>query len=55
MVNLQQLQFLAQLVDNIEKSTVILEKAYKDNDGEDFQKSKKYILEIQGKIAEVLR
>jgi len=54
MLDLEQLQILAQLVDNIEISTNKLEKAYQDNDSEDFQKSRKAILDFQQKISALL-
>ena len=53
MLDLQQLQILAQLVDNMEIVSGRLEKAYGDNDGESFKKSKKEILDIQKKIFEI--
>lgn len=55
MIDLEQLQLLAQLVDNIEIATGKLEKAYQDNDAEDFQKARMAILDFQQKISEVLK
>ena len=55
MVNLNELQLLAQLVDNIEISIGKLEKSYKDNDGENFQKSKQSILDFQQKISKIIK
>ncbi len=54
MIDLEQLQLLAQLVDSIEISIDKLEQAYQNNDSEDFQNSKKSISNFQQKIAEVL-
>jgi len=55
MVNLEQLQTIAQLVDNIEISVEKLEKAYENNDSEEFSKSKNTILDFQKKISEMLK
>ena len=54
MTDLEQLQLLAQLVDSREIAANKLEKAYQDNDGEDFQKSRKAILDFQQKISALL-
>ena len=54
MLNLEQLQFLAQIVDSMEVAVGKLEKSYDENDSEKFQKSKKTILEFQTKISEIL-
>lgn len=54
MLDLQQTQTLAQLIDNIGISIEKLEKSYKNNDLEDFQDSKKEIIETQTKISKVL-
>lgn len=53
MVSLEQLQILAQVIDSMETAVNKLEKAYQDNDNEDFQKSKKAILDFQQKTSEV--
>lgn len=54
MVDLEQLQILAQLVDSIEIAIDKLEQAYRDNDSEDFRKSKKTIFDFQQKILEII-
>ncbi len=54
MVNLEQLQILAQLADSMEIAINKLERAYQDNDSEDFQKSKKAISDFQQKILEII-
>ena len=54
MLDLEQLQFLAQIVDSMEIAVEKLEKSYEENDGENFQNSKKAILDFQSKISENL-
>lgn len=54
MLDLEQLQFLAQIVDDMEITISKLEKAYEDNDGEKFQKSKKTMLDFQQKISGII-
>ncbi len=54
MLDLQQIQILAQLIDNIDISIEKLEKAYKNNDAEEFNNSKKEILATQPKISKIL-
>lgn len=54
MLDLDELQFLAQITDSIEISIEELEKAYQENDSENFENAKKTILEFQGKIAGIL-
>lgn len=54
MVNLEQLQILAQLADSMEIAIDKLEKAYNDKDLEDFQKSKGAISDFQQKILEII-
>lgn len=51
MLDLEQLKKIAELVDKMELSTEELNKAYADNDAEDFNKTKKEILEVQAKIS----
>ena len=51
MLDLQQLQKIAELVDKMELSTEELNKAYSDNDAEDFNKVKKEILDVQAEIS----
>jgi len=54
MVDLEQLQILAQLVDSMEIAIDKLEKAYQNNDSENFQRSKKTIFDFQQKILEII-
>ena len=49
------LEFLSQLVDSIQEAGDKLEKAYDKKDYEKFDKTKKFILQIQRKISEVLK
>jgi len=53
MLDLEQLQLLAQLIDNAEVSIEKLEKSYEKNDAEEFTASKREILDIQKKIADI--
>jgi len=50
MLDLQELQVLAQLIDNMEVISERLNKAYADNNAEDFNKSKQEILITQKQI-----
>jgi len=50
MLDLEQLQLLGQLADNMEIIVSKLEKSFGANNGEEFAKSKKGMLEIQKKI-----
>jgi len=54
MLDLNQLQLLAQMVDDMEIATERIEKAYADNDGESFQNYKNAILEVQKKIDDMV-
>jgi len=54
MLDLDQLQIIGQLVDNMEVITSKLEKSFESNDGEEFNKSKKEMLDIQGKITRMV-
>ena len=53
MIDLQQLKILAQLVDNMEVITNVLEDSYNRNSAEDFNKAKGELLEIQTKISKI--
>ncbi len=55
MLDLNELQFLAQIVDSMEMTIEDLEKAYENNNGADFQNSKKALLDFQGKISNILK
>jgi len=54
MLDLEQLQIIAQLIDNMELATQKLEKSFAENNGEEFTKSKQEILDSQKKISVVL-
>ncbi len=55
MANLQELQILAQLLDNMNLASEKLEKSYGKNNAEDFNSAKKEIADIQNKISQVLK
>lgn len=50
----EDLSFLNQLVSSMEKSEEKLEEAYKKGNSEEFNKAKKFMLQIQKQISEVL-
>lgn len=54
MLDLQQLQILAQLVDTMELATKKLEKSYEKKDGEDFSKSKQEIVNIHNQMSKII-
>jgi len=47
--------FLNQLVSSLEEAELKLEKSYRDRDYENFSRLKKFILEIQKKISEIIK
>lgn len=55
MLDLQEIYILAQLLDNVDICTGKLEKAYSDNDGETFAKSRGEILGIKNKISKMIK
>ena len=55
MLDIEQIQLLAQLIDNTEVTIENLEKSYEENNSEDFTKSKQEILEIKKKISNILK
>jgi len=55
MVRKEDIPFLNQLVKALEEGELKLEKAYEKKDHEDFNKSKKFMLQIQRKISEVIK
>jgi len=55
MIDLQQLKILAQLEDNMEVLVDMLERAYNDKDGENFNIAKNEIHDIQNKISSIIR
>ena len=54
MLDLEQLQNIAQLIDKIDLATEKLDKAYSKNNAEDFNNTKKEILDLQAKISLIL-
>ena len=55
MIDLEQLQILAQLVDNVEIFIQRMEKAFSENNAESFNLNKKEILEIQKKVSDIIK
>ena len=55
MLDIEQIQLLAQLIDNADVTIENLEKSYEKNNAEDFKDSKKEILDIQNKISNILK
>ncbi len=55
MLDLTELQILAQLADNMEIAIKKMEKYYEENNAENFNMSKKEILGIQNKISEMIK
>jgi len=53
MVDLQQLEITAQLLDNLSIAVREMEKFYNENNNESFIKSKNEILEIQNRISKI--
>jgi len=51
----EDISFLNQLVDTLEEARLKLEEAYKKRDYENFDKSKKFIIQLQKKISEVIK
>jgi len=51
----EDIPFLNQLVKSLEESELKLEKAYEKKDYEKFSKSKKFMLEIQKQISEIIK
>ena len=52
-MDLDQIQIVAQLVENLDMNYRKLEEIYKNNNAEEFNKIKKEILIIQRKISEI--
>lgn len=55
MIDLQQLQILAQLVENMGVIANRLERSYNDNDSENFNLNKKELLDTQNKFSKMIR
>lgn len=51
----EDISLLRQLVNSLEESEEKLEEAYKNQDAENFNKAKKFILKIQNKIDEIIK
>jgi hypothetical protein len=51
MIGPQKIQLIAQLIESMEKSIDNLEKAYGDNDSEEFKKARDKIVDFQKKIS----
>ncbi len=54
MITKDNMEFLGQLISSLEKARPKLEEAYQKNSYEDFNRVKKFILNIQKKIIEVV-
>lgn len=54
MMDLQELEIIAQLIDSMEIALNNLEKFYSEKDAEKFNKSKEEILKFQSKINEII-
>ena len=54
-ISKDELAFLSQLVKALEEAYSKLELTYKNNDYENFQKLKKFIMEVQIRISAILR
>ena len=55
MIDLDQLQILAQLVDSMEIAVIEVEKTYNEKDSENFSKHKREILNIQKRISQMMK
>ena len=51
----ENLEILKQLVESLEKAELKLERAYKKENHDDFNKTKKFMLETHGKISNLIR
>ncbi len=51
----EEIPFLTQLVKSLEEAELKLEEAYEKKDYEKFNKSKKFMLEIQKQISEMIK
>jgi hypothetical protein len=54
-MDLNELQILAQLVDSLEESSIVLERAYKEKNLENFNKAKQEMLDFYKKISNITR
>ncbi len=55
MIKEEDIIFLNQLVESLEEAELKLEKSYSERNYENFDKSKKIILQIQRKISETIK
>lgn len=51
----REIQYIAQLINMLEKAEVKLEKSHNEKNIDEFNNLKKFILQIQRKISEVLK
>ena len=51
----REIQYIAQLITTLEQSEIKLEKFYNEKNTEEFNNVKRFILQIQRKISEVLK
>ena len=51
----EDIEFLSQLIKALEEAGLKLEEAYEKKDYENFNKTKKFIMQIQRKISEVIK
>lgn len=55
MLDLEQLQSIAQMLENMEINTQKLEKSFASKDGKTFENTKKEILNLENNIAEIVK
>ena len=55
MIEKREVQYIAQLITTLEQARIKLEKAYNEKNIDEFNNVKKFILQIQRKISEVLK
>ena len=55
MIQKREIQYIAQLITTLEQAEVKLEKFYNEKNTDEFNNVKRFILQIQRKISEVLK
>lgn len=55
MIKKEELSFLSQLISSFEEASVKLEEAYEERNHENFNKIKKFMMEIQKRISDIIR
>ncbi len=55
MLDLQEHQVIAQLLDNMDNAISKLEKSYNSNDGESFTKAQDEVLDIYNKLSKMIK